>query len=103
MSSKPDYIEVLNNLAFVLATQEKYEKAIGTLKKLVALQPDNPKIYYNVAGLYARQNEISEAIKWLESAFQIGYRNCILIQTDRDLENIRNTPGYSDLFKRYCY
>ncbi len=103
LTIKPGYIEILNNLAFVLATQKKYEKAIGTLKKLVPLQPDNPKIYYNVAGLYAGQNEISEAIKWLESAFQRGYRNCILIQTDRDLENIRNTPGYSDLFKRYCY
>jgi tetratricopeptide (TPR) repeat protein len=103
LAQKPDYIEVLNNLAFVLAVQKKYENAVDVLKKWVTLEPDNPKIDYNVAGLYARQNEISTAIKWLATAFQKGYRNCSLIQTDPDLENIRDEPGYSDLLKRYCY
>ena len=99
---KPDYIEVLNNLVFVLAAQKKYQHAIDILKKWVALEPNNPKIDYNMAGLYARLNEKTTAIDWLTSAFQKGYRNCLLISTDPDLENIRNEPGYSELLERYC-
>ena len=98
-SIQPDNIEVLNNLAFVYAIQKDYENAVLTLKKLTALQPDNSKTYYNLASLYALQNNVEESIKWLRSAIDKGYKNWVLIKTDKDLDNIRSSAEYKELIK----
>ena len=63
---------------------------------------DNSQIYYLIAGLYARQNQVPESIKWLETAFKRGFKNCDLITTDQDLQNVRNSEDFHDLLSRYC-
>jgi predicted Zn-dependent protease len=81
---------------------QEYEKAISTLQQLARLQADNSQIHYLAASLYAKQNQVPESIKWLETAFKRGFKNCDLITTDQDLQNVRSSEGFHDLMSRYC-
>jgi tetratricopeptide (TPR) repeat protein len=85
-------------MAHTLSRQ--YDQALEVFQKLITLQPDNAAGYYNVAVLYALQNNVSESLAWLNKAIAKGYDNWDLIKTDKDLENIRNSEGYRELVKR---
>ena len=89
----------LNNLAIAHTFGRQYDQARKVFKKLIALQPDNAATYYNVAVLYALQNNVSESLAWLNKAIAKGYDNWDLIKTDKDLESIRNSEGYRELVK----
>ena len=102
LAIEPDRIQALNNLAFVYASMQEYEKAVSTLQQLARLQADNSQIYYLIAGLYARQNQVPESIKWLETALKRGFKNCDLVKTDQDLQNVRSSEGFRDLMSRHC-
>lgn len=102
LAIEPDRIQALNNLAFVYASMQEYEKAISTLQQQARLQADNYQIHYLVASLYAKQNQVSESIKWLETAFNRGFKNCDLIKTDQDLQNVRSSEDFDYLLSRYC-
>jgi hypothetical protein len=66
---------------------------------LIELDPGNSGNYYNIAVLFALQNQVSESIAWLKKAIDRGYRNWELIKTDQDLANIRNSEDYKQLIK----
>jgi tetratricopeptide (TPR) repeat protein len=102
LAIQPDRIQALNNLAFAYASMQDYEKAISTLHQLARLQADNSQVHYLLASLYAKQNQLTESIKWLETAFKGGFKNCDLIKTDQDLQNVRSSQDFHDLMSRYC-
>jgi len=90
-------ITILNQLAIVLAKNEKIEEAIAILEKLEKLLPDAPTVSYNLACLNARRNQPDQAIEHLEKALAKDYTDWETLQTDTDLEAIRNTPYYKKL------
>jgi tetratricopeptide (TPR) repeat protein len=102
LAIQPDRIQALNNLAFAYASMQDYEKAISTLHQLARLQADNSQVHYLLSSLYAKQNQLAESIKWLETAFKGGFKNCDLIKTDQDLQNVRSSQDFHDLMSRYC-
>jgi len=64
---------------------------------MIEIHPDNTSVYYNIACLYSKQNEIQESVDWLRAAIQKGYNKWSLIKTDKDLENIRGSSGYREI------
>ena len=96
------HVQAMNNLAFVYAGNGDYEKAISTLQQMSALQPDNPNIYYNLAGLKTKQGKIEGAVNWLAVSLEKGYSNCDHIKSDPDLKLLKNTEDYDNLMNRYC-
>jgi len=99
LSIQPDAVQVLNNLAIVYMTKKEYEKAVATFGEMIDLQPDNADIYYNIACMYSIQNKVEKSIDSLKKAIEKGYDNWILIKTDKDLENIRNSSHYKELMR----
>ena len=63
------------------------------------IQPANPKIPYNIACLYARQNSVKEAIEWLEEAVNKGFRDRGLLIEDPDLGAIRDIEDFKRLMR----
>jgi tetratricopeptide (TPR) repeat protein len=96
---QPDFPQALNNLAMAHTFAGKYDQALEVFQKLITLHPDDAANYYNAAVLYALQKKETEALAWLNKAVEKGYDNWDLIKTDKDLENIRNTPGYQKLIE----
>jgi tetratricopeptide (TPR) repeat protein len=94
-----EHLGVLNKLAAAYARIKNYDQARLHFEKAVAIAPDNPASYYNVACMYSRLNETVEALKWIKIAVEKGYDKWQKIETDEDLENVRKTEGFKELFK----
>jgi hypothetical protein len=61
------------------------------LQTIREIQPNNPKIYYNIACLYSKQNIQDESLSWLKRAVEKGFRDYSIIRNDPDLASIRKT------------
>ena len=99
LSIQPNFPEALNNLALAYTVGGQTGRALEAFQKLIVLQPDNATNYYNVAVLYALQNNEPDSIAWLKQAIDNGYQNWDLIKTDKDLAGIRNSEDYKALVK----
>jgi len=96
-----EYSKALNNLAIVYTVKEQYDDALSLLNEIIVLQPENYRPYYNIACIYAKQNEKDEALRWLDKSIDKGFDSWELLETDMDLENIRNTEYYKELLMRH--
>lgn len=100
LSIDASYEKALVGLAELMAVTKKEMEAVGLLKRLAMLAPENGNTYYNIACLYARQDNIDEALAWLQKALDKGFDNQELMATDRDLEKVRKTDAYRRMVER---
>ena len=74
------------------------DKAIETIQFIIANDTtDISGNLYNAACVYARLGKKSEAIQYLKDAIEKGYRNFSHIETDYDLDCIRELPEYQNI------
>jgi tetratricopeptide (TPR) repeat protein len=72
-----------------------YRQAIPAYQKVIALGAVFPSsAAYQIARCYAALAEKDAALKWLEQAFEMGFRDLQAAQTDADWENLRDDPRY---------
>ncbi|MBW1849283.1 MAG: tetratricopeptide repeat protein [Deltaproteobacteria bacterium] len=97
---EPNSAKTHNNLAIVLATMGETDEAIEHFLEVIRIDPEySPSVYYNLAGMYSRQNKVDESVKWLKMTIEKGYTNWDLIETDKDLDNIRGSSHYKRIIK----
>lgn len=97
LDNDPEFIPALSALALQHASKKEYDDAVFLFKKVLKIDANQPEIYYNIACLYSKQNQIENALIWLQKAIEKGYNNWETIKSDKDLENIRHTSKYSRL------
>ena len=93
----PRFVPALNNLALVMAANQKYYKALTVFMDILNYAPEDAETHYNIACMYARLKREDEAIEWLQKALDKGYTNWESIKEDSDLDNIRDSQAYRDL------
>jgi tetratricopeptide (TPR) repeat protein len=59
------------NLGTILLSMGKDEEAMAELKKALALNPKNPKIYHNMGVMFYKRDMFDEAMKYYESALKL--------------------------------
>ncbi|HTM66858.1 MAG TPA: hypothetical protein VL093_11090 [Flavipsychrobacter sp.] len=57
--------------------------------------------YYRLAGLYALENNVPDAIQWLNMAFLNGFRKFGVLAQDESFDKIRDSEDYKQLLKKY--
>ena len=57
--------------------------------------------YYDATCLYSLMNRPEEAVKYLQLAFEKGFRDFTHIANDDDLDNIRNSPEFIKLIEEW--
>jgi dienelactone hydrolase len=72
-------------------------QAPANLEKAVAMGADSPTDLYNVACGYAVLKQPEKALDWLDKAVAAGFRNRRLIESDEDLESLRETPRFQKI------
>lgn len=97
----PKNKDLLTGLAYSQTSQKKYQDAEKTFRK--ALEVDNADhwAYYNLCCLFSIQSKPTEAFSWLNQALQKGFKDYEHIQTDTDLDNIRQLPEFKTLMEKY--
>ncbi|MDR0606550.1 MAG: tetratricopeptide repeat protein [Bacteroidales bacterium] len=78
----------------------KINEAIGLQDSILSKYPTSGN-HYDAACLYSLMNRPSEAIAYLRTSFEKGFRDFIHIEHDRDMDNIRNIPEFIELVKEW--
>ncbi|MBI4860450.1 MAG: tetratricopeptide repeat protein [Candidatus Riflebacteria bacterium] len=69
--------------------------------KVIELDPREPAAYYNIACYHSITGNRDRALEWLEKALKVGFHHFRHMETDRDLDNIRDLPRYKALVRKY--
>ncbi len=69
-------------------------------ERALEIDPQDAGVRYNVACLYALEDQADEAIKCLERAVDAGFGNRDWIEQDPDLDSLREHPRFQRLLDR---
>ncbi len=97
----PDYVDVLRKQGELLSRNGRYEEALAVDRRLAALRPDDCIVHYNLGCSLARARHHREAIAALRKAFELGYIDYRHLETDCDLENLRDEPEFKALLHEF--
>jgi len=81
-----------------MKTQD-FENALKYFVKYRELAPDEPSGYYNIACVYALQNDIENSISWLKQAIKNYPQFKEDIKLDEDFDLIRTSAQFEELLK----
>jgi predicted esterase len=75
--------------------QGDWVRAIEVGHELVTMLPGRPVLLYNLACVYALDGDTSAALLWLDRAAADGFFAVDQLETDADLDAVRDRPGYA--------
>lgn len=88
----------------LLYRNAKYEEALEKFESVLGSKPEPDEAAvasYNVACCYSKLNQIQAALSTLEEALNSGFEDFKRIRTDPDLANLRASPEFDPLLKRF--
>jgi phospholipase/carboxylesterase len=77
-----------------------YQEAVALLQTLHKSVPDNFMVNYNLACALARTGKYPEALKHLEKAVDSGFVDVNHIETDPDIDPLRQFPEYKAIIEK---
>ena len=77
------------------------KEALASFELALKIQPEDSQIYYGIACTYALSQEEGPALKFLEKAFQKGFREFDHIGKDSDWGGFRKNPKFTRLLEKY--
>ena len=97
----PDHPYAHFGLGLALEKAGDIPNAIEAYAKNLEITPDYPTPAYNIAALYAAQNDPEKALSWLEKALKNGYSNKDNIMEATEFDAIRETKAFKDIIQKY--
>lgn len=96
-----DHIDALRRMVEIFATAGEHEKALPLDFRLVRLLPQNCIVRYNLSCSLAMTGQIEAALDELQTAIHCGYSDVVHLQTDPDLDPLREHPRYREMIRRF--
>jgi non-specific serine/threonine protein kinase len=96
----PDDVRALYLGGIALCKSGQRERGFEWAKRALELDPEEPATLYNVACLYAIEDQIEESLSCLESAIEHGFAQKEWIENDSDLDSLRSHARYRALLGR---
>jgi len=93
----PDYANSYVNLSAAYLNKTNFKLSLKTLNTLESINPNHPLLHYNFSCYYALLGNILKGIDSLKKAIENGYKNLQSLETDPDLENLRQNPQFNVL------
>ena len=100
LKKEPKFAEVIELLGGLYTNAGRIEDGLKMDRKLVRLKPENAVVHYNLACSLALKRRFKEALKTLNDAIDLGYRDLQWMMEDPDLSNLRNHPAFEQLLDR---
>ncbi|MFH2002325.1 MAG: hypothetical protein ABIK28_21820, partial [Planctomycetota bacterium] len=80
---------------------KRYAEGIEDYKVAAAMDPNSRGLaYYNITCGYSCLNEVDKAIESLQKAVDAGWYDPKYLNTDTDLENIRNDERFKAILNK---
>jgi tetratricopeptide (TPR) repeat protein len=100
LSLQPGYNEFdQNKITIVLEVKRKYEQKLDLFRHISKVKPNSAETDYHIACIYSRKGQIQQGIGWLNQAIAKGFDRWELIETDSDLDRIREADNYQSKVK----
>jgi TolB-like protein/Flp pilus assembly protein TadD len=96
----PDDARALYLGAGVLIKADKPEEALEWVKKAISINPDETAVLYNATCIYSLLGKFDEALDYFEKAIEAGFASRVWIESDSDLDLIRNHPRFQKALKK---
>jgi FG-GAP repeat/Tetratricopeptide repeat len=74
-----------------------YDGAIAAFKKSLAIEPDSPVAFFNLAKAYAARQHIDQAFEWLQRARASKRIDMSQLEADDDLKPLERDPRFTSL------
>ena len=95
-----DNLEALQILGQALTRAQKHKEALEVDRRIVVLMPKDPLSHYNLACTYSNLKAVERALKELERAMKLGYRDIPHMLHDDDLRHVRRDPRFRKLVEK---
>jgi tetratricopeptide (TPR) repeat protein len=100
LSLQPGFAEFdQNKIANVLAVKREYEQKLDLFRRISEIKPQSAEVDYHIACIYSRKGQIRQGISWLTQAIAKGFDRWELIETDSDLDLIRDDDNFQPRVK----
>lgn len=94
LESAPEFVEVLQVLGSHYTEVGQYDEGLMIDRRLVRLCPEDAIAHYNLACSLSLTGRPAEAVRKLDAAVRLGYRDLDYMDSDPDLDNVRNHQAY---------
>lgn len=96
-SADPYKLMQMRQKALEFLYDKKYKKALVMFGKILMAHPEDMNALYNVACTYSLMGEKRKALAFLKNAVDWGFIDFAHIESDPDLNSIRELDGYKEL------
>ena len=93
----PEDSRALIIAATIYARMGKPELGAEYAQRAMAVDPDDPRVLYNIACAFACSGRIPEALDALEGSVRNGWGDKAWVEHDSDFDSIREEPRYKAL------
>lgn len=93
----PSYADVIEILGGLYTRHGRIADGLKMDRKLVKLQPRNATAHYNLACSLALAKRKTDALRTLQHAVELGYKDLDWMQQDPDLEELKDQPAFAAL------
>jgi tetratricopeptide (TPR) repeat protein len=92
----PQYVDALQLLGDHYTQRGRFVDGLQVDEQLAKLMPDSPIVFYNLACSYSLTDRFDQALRALERALELGYRDFAWLVRDPDLKKLRAQPEYEE-------
>lgn len=92
--------EAIINLSTAFMKNQAFDKALETLQAGQLQFPQDSLIDYNLACYYSLTGNLEPGLSALQRAVEKGYKQFEQMESDADLENLRQSEGYKNWKKK---
>ncbi|MDX2187656.1 MAG: hypothetical protein SFV32_12035 [Opitutaceae bacterium] len=96
----PNYTAVVEVLGGLYTEAGRIADGLKMDRKLVRLMPSNATAHYNLACSLALSKRKADALRSLEQAVALGYKDADWMLEDPDLDALRNHPQFLELLAK---
>lgn len=98
LETAPSVTENLKPFAYLhLGKKAEGQKAVNVILN----EYPNAENYYTAASFYSAINDTTNALKSLEKSFELGYRNFPQVDSDKNLDSLRNKPSFIAIVNKW--
>lgn len=99
IKNDPRNVEALNNLGVVYMKKKVHKWAIIRLNDALKVQHDYPDAHYNLACIYAQQNDTGKSLAYLKNAIRFNPEVRKWAGNDNDLKVLADLPEFKKLLE----
>jgi hypothetical protein len=97
---EPLHVRALVNLGYALARAGRPDEAVPYYRQAIRIDPGHASAYYNLGCARALMGDAEKAVHWLRRAGKRGIDLGPLLESDPDLDPIRQDPAFRRLLKQ---